>query len=445
MSNYNFPKNFTWGAATASYQIEGAVNDDGRGKSIWDAFCDEPGRVVNGDSGNPACDHYNRWKSDIGLMKQINLSAYRFSLAWPRIFPNGDGPPNNKGIDFYNHLIDGLLEAGIEPWITLFHWDLPLSLQQRFGGWHSRETAKYFADYAAFCVDKFGDRVKHWFTMNEIFCFTKLAYHLDHHAPGGNLDLKIVNQITHNALLGHGMAVRAIRDIRGDLQVGLVENLNGVWPLWETTENIEAAKQAFRDLNMQRLFPALTGKYDKSSYEKNNGILPEISDGDMEIIGTPTDFIGYNFYTATPIVSSDSGWKRVSVPEDYPRTDMGWPITPEGLYWTIKFSSEYFPSLPIYITENGSAEQDKEEQNGSILDVGRIEYYRTHLTACSRASSEGAPLAGYFAWSLMDNFEWAFGYTKRFGLIRVNFRTQERTIKASGKYYAAVVKAGQVL
>ncbi len=444
---FDFPKNFTWGAATASYQIEGAANKDGRGKSTWDVFCEEPGRVSNGDSGAVACDHYHRWKSDIALMKELNLQAYRFSLAWSRIFPEGDGPPNRKGVEFYDSLIDGLMEAGIEPYITLFHWDLPWSLQERFGGWRSRETVNRFADYASFCAQKFGDRVKNWFTINEIICFTHLAHNEDRFAPGGKLSDKESNQTIHHALVGHGMALQAVKAARPDAKAGLVENINAVWPLYETTDNVAAARKAFHEGNQQRLFPAMTGQYITKLYEAHNGPIPEIADGDMEIIGTQADFIAFNFYQGTPVIATDneSGWKEVSLPEDFPKTDMGWPITPKGLYWSLKYGAECFPGIPLYITENGIAQADIEERDGSVNDVGRLDYYRRHLEACSMAIAEGVPLNGYFAWSLMDNFEWADGYAKRFGLIRVNYHTQERTIKASGRYYAECIRAGRAL
>lgn len=444
---FEFPKDFIWGAATASYQIEGAVNEGGRGESTWDVFCEEPGRIVNSDSGAVACDHYHRWKDDIGLMKDLNLQAYRFSLAWPRILPEGDGKPNSEGIAFYDKLIDGLLEAGIEPYITLFHWDLPWSLQERYKGWQSRETVKRFADYASLCAEKFGDRVKNWFTINEIMCFTHLAHYEDRFAPGGKLADKESNQTIHNALLGHGMALQAIKAARPDAKAGLVENLNAVWPLYESPENIDAARTAFHDKNQQRLFPAMTGKYDETLYERFDGPMPEVEDGDMEIIGTKADVLAYNYYHGVPIVAADneSGWAQVAIPQDFPRTDMGWPITPKGLYWSLKYGSDFFPGVPLYIAENGIAQQDVEERDGSVNDVGRIEYYRTHLEACSAAIADSALLAGYFAWSLMDNFEWSDGYSKRFGLTRVNYRTQERTIKASGKYYSEVIQAGRAL
>jgi len=444
---FNFPENFVWGAATAAYQIEGAVNEGGRGVSTWDVFCDQPGRILNGDSGEVACDHYHRWEQDINLMKELCLNSYRFSLAWPRIFPDGEGKPNPEAVAFYNRLIDSLLKADIQPWITLFHWDLPWSLQERYGGWRSRETAQIFADYALYCGEVFGDRVKNWFTINEIMCFTHLAHREDRYAPGGKLTDKEVNQTVHNALLAHGLALKALKNTQSDLRVGLVENLNAVWPLYGDSEGIRAAQKAFSDLNQQRLYPAMRGCYNADVYERYNGPMPDILDGDMAIIGLKTDFIAYNYYHAVPIESSvdTPGWKEVKIPKHYPRTDMAWPITPEGLYWTLIFSSTAFPDLPIYIAENGCAVRDYEERDGSVNDVDRLEFHRVHLQACARAIAEGAPLAGYFAWSLMDNFEWSEGYSKRFGLVRVNYRNQKRTIKASGRYYAETIRAGRVL
>lgn len=444
---FTFPTDFIWGAATASYQIEGAVNEDGRGLSTWDVFCDEPGRIKDGESGAVACDHYHRWEDDIALMKELNLLAYRFSLAWPRILPEGDGAPKAAGIDFYNRLIDGLLEVGIEPWITLFHWDLPYSLQQRFGGWRSRETVDRFADYAALCGKKFGDRVKNWFTMNEITCFTHLAHADDHFAPGGKLSNKEVNQTIHHALVAHGRAVRALRETVTGPRIGLVENLRAIWPLYEDAEHVEAARAAFKDLNAQRLFPHLTGRYDENAFRQEYGELPDVNDGDMEVISSPVDLIAYNYYFSQPVIPADGekSFRILPYPKDYPQTDMGWDISPRGLYWTLRFSQSYFPDKPIYITENGQAAQDTEERDGSVWDIGRLEYYRAHLEMAARAISDGVNLRGYFAWSLMDNFEWAAGYSKRFGLTRVNYRTQQRTVKASGRFYADVIKANRVL
>ena len=442
-----FPKDFLWGAATAAYQIEGAVTQDGRGRSTWDVFCDEPGRVVNGDSGETACDHYHRCAEDTALMKELNLAAYRFSLAWPRILPNGDGAPNPSGLSFYDRLVDRLLEAGIEPWITLFHWDLPYALQERYRGWQSRETAQRFGDYAAVCGRHLGDRVKNWFTINEIKCFTEYAHGSDRMAPGGMLPRPQVNQTIHHALFGHGLAVRRLRETVGDARIGLVENLSPVWPLYAREDHIKAARLAFREMNAQILFPVLTGTYDTQVYQRSFGALPDILDDDMEIIASPTDFIAYNYYFGEAVTAAENqrGFEIVKMPADFPKTDMGWNITPRGLYWSLIFSSDFFRDVPIYITENGQAAADAEERDGSVRDAGRLEYYRQHLEMAARAVADGADLRGYFAWSLLDNFEWSLGYSKRFGLIRVNYRTQKRTVKYSGRYYADVIRANRVL
>ena len=445
--NFKFPKDFAWGTATASYQIEGATREDGRGLSTWDVFCDEPGRIDNGDSGAIACDHYHRWSEDIALMKELNLNSYRFSLSWPRILPDGDGKPNAAGLDFYNRIIDALLEVGITPYITLFHWDLPYSLQQRYGGWRSRETVDRFTDYSALCGKEFGDRVKNWFTINEISCFTHMAHADDRFAPGGKLAIKEVNQTIHHALLAHGRATQELRGIVPDAHVGLVENLVACWPLYEEKRHIEAARTAFRDYNCQRLFPQITASYDTEAYQRIYGDLPDIQEGDMDIIASQVDFLAYNYYFAYPIIPADNdiGYRIIPYPKGYPQTDMGWNISPRGLYWTLSFSKHFFPDHPIYITENGQAAQDSEDRNGEVWDIDRLEYYRTHLEMASRAIGDGVNLKGYFAWSLMDNFEWASGYSKRFGLVRVNYRTQKRTIKASGRFYADVIKEGRVL
>jgi len=438
----SFPKDFTWGAATASYQIEGAVSQGGRGKSVWDTFSDKPGKVQNNDSGERACDHYNRWKEDIEIMKELGLKSYRFSIAWPRIFPNGEGEINQEGVDFYNNLIDGLINAGIEPAVTLFHWDLPQSLQDRLGGWKSKEVSRLFGEYAAFCGKTFGDRVKRWFTINEISCFTILAHEWDWHAPGGKEDKQTNNQVVHNALLGHGLAMKALRDCgHQDIQVGIVENLITPWPVYNSQEHIEATRKHFYDWNQYILFPVMTGKYDKKAYEKQRGPLPEYTEEEMQLIGAPMDFIGYNIYQGDCVRVSDNeaGYEVIQKPELYPRTDMGWGITPKAIYWAIMNTQHYFGDIPVYIAENGIACKDKEEENGEVLDIDRVEYLRSHIEMCGRAIQDGGNLKGYYAWSLMDNFEWAYGYSKRFGLVRVNYRTMERTIKLSGRFYADVI------
>lgn len=444
---YQFPEDFMWGAATASYQIEGARKSGGRGESVWDSFSRRPGKVLNNDSGEGACDHYNRWQEDIGLMKNLGLQTYRFSLAWPRIFPNGEGEPNPEGVAFYTNLIDGLLEAGIRPFITLFHWDLPQALQDKYGGWPNKDMIPVFVKYAEFCVKTWGEKVKDWATMNEIVCFTRLAHEDDKHAPGGREGRAVANQAVHNALVAHGRAVKAMRTAsKTPLNIGIVENITAYYPCMADVEHIEATKKAYERVNSDILFPLLRGKYDEAAYKEQYGELPEILEGEMEDISAELDYIGYNYYAATAVRASDNedSYEILDFQKGYPVTDMGWPITPEGIYWMLKFSHDYFPGMPVYICENGMAADDKEEENGEVIDMARLEYYRAHLKECARAAAEGVPLKRYYAWSLMDNFEWSFGYAKRFGLYRVNYQTYERKLKLSGDYYRKIISANGV-
>lgn len=444
---YKFPTDFIWGSATASYQVEGAYNEDERGLSTWDTFSHQPGRVEQGHNGNEACDHYHRTKEDIALMKELGLKHYRFSIAWPRIMPDGEGEVNQKGLDFYSTLVDDLLSAGIEPLVTLFHWDLPQALQDKYGGWKSKEVSQLFAAYADVVTKALGDRVKRWTTINEIMCFTVLAHKEDRHAPGGKEPAAVVNQTVHNALLAHGLAMEVIRKNVPQAQVGLVENLLSPWPLMTEEVHINAAKQAWREMNSLILFPLMTGKYDKEIYERQFGPLPEFSEEEMKIISAPMDYIGYNFYFGNPVRYADNkkGYELVKLPKAHPRTDMDWEICPEALYWTLKYSKEFFGDIPVFITENGMAAPDQLEEDGSIQDIDRISYLRSHIKSCHRAIEAGVNLKGYYLWSLMDNFEWAYGYTKRFGIIHVDYETQKRIIKESGKYYSRVMANNRVL
>ncbi len=446
VQDYKFPDGFVWGSATASYQIEGAWQEDGRGECVWDRFCRRPGKVAGGDTGNVACDHYHRYKDDVALMKEMGLKHYRFSIAWPRILPQGRGSVNTKGLDFYNSLTDELLAAGIEPLVTLFHWDLPQVLQDQFGGWKDRNMASYFADYSDIVSRSLGDRVKKWATINEIMCFTTLAHKLDMHAPGGKESDKITNQTVHHALLGHGMAVQVLRKNVKDSFVGLVDNNEAPWPVVAEEPHLSAARKAWKERNSQRLFPMMTGEYDETAYVRHYGALPDCTAEDMKIISAPVDYFGINFYNCPPVAAADNeaGYEPVELPEAYPRTDMGWPVTPDALYWDLKYMKEFFPELPVYITENGMAARDRMSEDGTVKDYDRIEYLRTHLRACHRAIEEGANLKGYYLWSLMDNFEWAWGYSKRFGIIRVDYDTQKRTVKESGKYYSRVMAGNRV-
>ncbi len=447
MKDFSFPKDFIFGASTSAYQIEGAANEDGRGISVWDTFSKLPGRTWNNDNGDIACDHYHRYKEDIKLMRELNLDAYVFTISWPRIFPEGSGKINEKGIDFYERLIDELLRNNIKPFATLFHWDLPQSLQDKYGGWKSKDVAKIFAEYSYYVVSKLKDRVEYWITMNEVSCFTILAHRYDIHAPGGIEPEKIVNQTFHNALLGHGLAVKTIREISNKLKVGLIENLNMVWPVYETEEHISAAKKAFCDKNHQILFPVMTGKYSKEWLKKVGKDAPEFNEDDLKIIGEKMDFIGYDMYTGEAIryKENGAGYEVVQYPKYFPKTCMGWPITPKAIYASLVFTKEFFGDIPIYVTENGIATEDIETKSGEILDIDRIEFLRQHIQPVLRALKEGINVKGYFVWSLLDNFEWTEGYNKRFGLVRVNYSNQKRTIKLSGEFYRDVIKLRKLL
>ncbi len=450
MPDLTFPKDFTWGAATAAYQIEGAANEDGRGQSIWDEFCRRPGAVLGDHNGETACDHYHRFREDIGLMRAMGLKAYRFSIAWPRIFPDGETGPNPKGLDFYKTLCEALLDAGITPFATLFHWDLPLALEKKYGGWRSKETAKRFADYADCVTRMLAGLVSNFITINETFCFTVLAHREDFnamHAPGKIENRRTVNQIIHNALLGHGLALEAIKSVKPDAKVGFAETAEYFMPVYDTPLHIAAARKAFRRENLQILFPHFEGGYSAEFLSEEGPHAPDFDDSEMRAISAPMDFLGLNYYKSLVVRHADTehGYEIIPVPKSMPRTHMDWPITPKGMYYLLKHTADYFGDTPIYITENGMAAEDAENENGEVLDLDRIEYYRQHLAMVSAAIDEGVPVKGYFAWSLMDNFEWSLGYNRRFGLVRVNYETQERTLKLSGRYYRDVIRANKVL
>lgn len=446
---FEMPKDFVWGAATASYQIEGAYNEDGRGLSTWDDFCTKPGKINNNDNGNIACDHYHRYKEDVQLMKSIGLNAYRFSISWSRIFPDGKGKINEKGLDFYDRLTDELLKNNITPFATLFHWDLPLELEKKYGGWRNKDVAKYFADYCATVTQKLSDRIVNWTTMNEIICFTLVSHKYGVHAPGTLESDQVTNQTIHNALYGHGLGVRAIRNnaIKTP-KIGLVEDLKPLWPAYDTKEHINAAKKAWKELNSQILFPVMEGKYNSYFREANKDCMPIYTEEEMKIISEPMDYLGLNVYFGSPVTfdkTEKKQYKIHSLPKEFPKTSMGWNITPKAIYYAIMFAKEYFGNIPIYITENGMAANDKELEDGSVIDLERIEYLRSYLQMVAKAKHDGGNIKGYFLWSLLDNFEWSQGFSKRFGITRVNYSNQSRTLKLSGQYYSDIIKAGKIL
>jgi beta-glucosidase len=443
-----FPDGFRWGTATSSYQIEGAVNEEGRGPSIWDMFAHTPGKISDKSTGDVADDHFHRYKEDVQLMKALGTKTYRFSIAWPRVFPEGTGTPNPKGLDFYNRLLDELLANGIEPFATLYHWDLPQTLQDRFGGWTSRDTAKAFADYAAYVAERLSDRVKHIFTINECSRLVHLGHGLGLDAPGLKLSQAEMNQVRHHVALGHGLAVQAIRaSAKPGTKIGLAENMVNCIPAIETTANIRAAEIAVRELNAGYLTAILEGKLTEN-YQAHAD-APKFSADDLRIISSPIDFVGLNVYTPDHyVVAADNpqGYTLAPFPASFPHMDPSWlRVGPEALYWAPRHAAKIWGVKSIYITENGTSSTDQVAADGSVYDVDRIMYLRNYLTQLQRATSEGIPVAGYFLWSLIDNFEWMDGYQKRFGLYHVDFTTQRRTPKLSASYFREVIRQNAVV
>ena len=435
-----FPEGFLWGAATAAYQIEGAVHEDGRGRSIWDTFCATPGRVRDGDTGEVATDHYHRYRDDVALMADLGLGSYRFSVAWPRVQPGGRGPGNEHGLDFYRRLVDELLDHGIEPWVTLYHWDLPDELE-RAGGWPARDTAERFAEYADLTVAALGDRVRFWTTLNEPWCSAFLGYASGEHAPGRH-DPGAAVAATHHLLLGHGLAVQALR-ARGAQQVGITLNLHAVRPLTDEPGVLEAARRVDGMQNRLFLDPVLRGHYP----DDVRADLDVVSDfgferpDDAATIAAPIDLLGVNYYT--PLVVSTSAHPGAAlasfVPPAGPITDMGWGVDASGLGEVLRRVHRDYGDLPLYVTENGAAYPDVVDADGAVHDPDRIAYLAGHLGACADALADGVPLRGYFVWSLLDNFEWAHGYSKRFGIVHVDYATQQRRIKDSGRWFADLI------
>jgi beta-glucosidase len=438
----SFPQGFLWGSATASYQVEGAVNEDGRGPSIWDTFSHIPGKTNNGDTGDVANDHYHLYKEDVQLMKNLGLKTYRFSVAWPRVFPQGTGTPNPKGLDFYNRLVDELLANNIQPFCTLFHWDLPQALEDK-GGWQSRDTSEAFANYAGYVAEHLSDRVKHFMTMNEMSSFVDIGYRDGRHAPGLKLPPAGVNQVRHHAVLAHGLAVQAIRaHAKPGTKVGLAENANAAVPIIETPEHIAAAVKAYREVNAGYLTVVMEGKYTDAYLAHHGADAPKFTTADMKAIGSPLDFVGLNLYTPLYVRADDSpaGFAVIPPPKSYPHMMSNWlHVGPEALYWSPKLAAQIWNLKEIYITENGASSADILTPDGHVYDSDRVMYLRNYLTQLHRAVSEGVPVRGYFCWSLMDNYEWADGYDYRFGIHYVDFKTQKRTPKMSAHFYKEVI------
>jgi beta-glucosidase len=432
---------FLWGVATSSYQIEGAANEDGRGQSIWDTFCKVPGKVANFDNGDIACDHYHRFKEDLDLMKWMGVKAYRFSVAWPRVIPDGVGKINEMGLDFYDRLIDSLLEREIAPWLTMYHWDLPEALQLR-GGWNNREILEWFGAYAEVLTSRFGDRVKNWMTLNEPLCSAWLGHLYGDMAPGIK-DLQTALNVSHNLLMSHGLACQVIRSNVSEANVGIVINVTPAVPATDSQEDSNAAQLADGFDNRWFLDPVFGRTYPADVIDAL-GASPEIHSGDMKLIAQDLDFLGVNFYFRQT-VAADQNSKPLPIRsvnrENVKRTAMNWEVHPQAFEEILlRISKEYSPKA-IYITENGSAWND-EVINDEIIDDERIDYLARHLDAMKSARSQGAPILGYFAWSFLDNFEWAYGYEKRFGLIYVDYKTQKRTPKKSAFYYRQLLLNG---
>ena len=443
----SFPRGFLWGSATASYQVEGAANEDGRGPSIWDTFSHTPGKTHNGDTGDVADDHYHRFQSDVALMKDLGLKSYRFSVAWPRIFPTGTGTPNPKGLDFYSRLVDSLLAAGIQPFCTLYHWDLPQALEDK-GGWQSRDTAQAFAAYAGVVADRLSDRVKHFMTFNEMHSFIDLGYGNGIHAPGLKLAPAALNQARHHVVLAHGLSVQAIRaHAKSGVKVGLAENITCTVPVVDTPEHVKAATIAMREENAGYLTVILEGRYTDLFLARQGTASPKFTAEELRTIAAPIDFVGINCYTADFVRASTSpaGYAMVPYPESYPHMLSPWlKPGPEALYWAPKIAAGVWNIKEIYITENGASSSDILTPEGAVYDIDRVCYLRNYLTQLHRAVSEGVPVRGYFLWSLMDNYEWADGYGTRFGIHYVDFVTQKRTPKLSARFYREVIARNAV-
>jgi beta-glucosidase len=444
-----FPDGFIWGTATSAYQVEGAVDEDGRGPSIWDIFSHTPGKIADHSNADRANDHYHRYKEDVGLIRELGVKAYRFSIAWPRVFPEGTGSPNPKGLDFYDRLLDELLANGIEPFATLYHWDLPQSLQDKQGGWQSSDTSRAFADYAGYVARQLSDRVRSIFTVNECGRFVNFGYGAGIDAPGLKLPPAALNQVRHNVALAHGLAVQAIRaQARAGTKIGPAENIAACLPAIDTPENVRAAEIATRELNAGFLNVILEGQYTNAFLEYAGKDAPKYTADELKIISSPIDFVGLNIYAPQfYVVASEHapGFDVLPFPASFPHMNSDWlRIGPETAYWVPRLAAKVWRIDTIYISENGASADDKVSSDGKVYDLDRIMYLRNYLTQLQRATSEGVPVRGYFLWSLMDNFEWIYGFEKRFGIYRVDFDTLSRTPKLSASFYRNVVAKNAV-
>lgn len=440
-----FPKDFIWGTATASYQIEGAWNEDGKGESIWDRFSHTAGKIADGDTGDVACDHYHLWPHDLGIMKELGLKNYRFSISWPRVLPNGSGKVNQAGLDFYSNLVDGMLEKDIQPFITLYHWDLPQVLQEE-GGWPGRIIVDRYVEYVDVISRALGDRVKNWITLNEPFVSAFNGYLEGRHAPGIT-DLNSAVAASHHLLLSHGLAVPVIRNNCSGANVGITLNLTPQVPASSSAQDRNKARWMDGFINRWFLDPLVGRGYPQDMVQDYRDSMQFVNPGDMEVIATPIDFLGVNYYTRGIArftdINEEENEPRTVFPNDE-HTEMGWEVYPQGIYNILgRLHFDYaFPA--IYITENGAAFRDEIGPNGQVDDPGRLSYIQRHLEMVHKAIEIGVPVKGYFVWSLFDNFEWAHGYSKRFGLVYVDYKSQRRILKSSAKWYQQVISENAI-
>jgi beta-glucosidase len=457
-----FPDGFYWGVATSSYQIEGAWDEDGKGVSIWDTYAHTPGNIKNNENGDVANDHYHRYKEDVALMQSIGATAYRFSIAWPRIFPAGIGQPNPKGLDFYSRLVDELLAAGIEPFATLYHWDLPQALQDKYGGWRSAETAKAFAGYAGYVAERLGDRVKHYFTINEFASFVEGGYqglavqvgggkmvHLGT-APGLKLSDSELKQVRHHAVLGHGLAVQAIRAHGpAGTKVGFAENIRVAVPIIDAPEYIEAAEKVTRERNAGFMTVMLEGRYTDEYLASAGGDSPKFTDDELKTIASPLDFVGINVYKPGWYIEPSEeapGYREIPVNASHPKMQSSWHVLdPEVMYWAPRHMQSIWGAQSIFITENGCGASDVVAEDRRVYDSDRVMFLRACLGQLQRATAEGVPVDGYFLWSAQDNFEWMDGFGNRFGLIYVDFDTLERIPKLSAEWFRTAARQNAVV
>ena len=453
----SFRKDFVWGAATASYQVEGAAYEDGKGLNIWDVFCKEDGHVYEHHTGDVACDQYHRYKEDVAIMKELGLKAYRFSVNWARILPEGIGKVNEKGLAYYDNLVNCLIENGIEPYMTLYHWDLPYALHQR-GGWLNPQSPEWFYEYAKLMAAHFSDRVSHFFTFNEPQCTVGLGYVTGEHAPGLKVGPYDCFSIWHNVLKAHGRGVQAIREAAvRPVEIGMAPCGALYYPATDSKEDIEAARKAnfslpeadIRAVSWDVAFcadPVFLGQYPEDIMKSFGQYFPKNAEKDLELISQPLDFYGQNMYNAVPVRADENGNPvRVDRYPGFPKTAIQWPVTPEVLYWAPKFLYERYQK-PFYVTENGMSSHDWVSLDGKVHDASRVDFMHRYLREFKKAAADGVDLRGYFAWSLMDNFEWAYGYSERFGMVYVDYQTQKRTVKDSGLFYKDVIASnGEIL